>query len=129
MKMNRRQFMQTAATLFCAPAIVKAENIMKIAAPKIETLGSVDVWVSDFHTVDMVPDKHKDFFEIYSGGQVVAIPRKQLQMRTPEEALEAALKQAWERGYTIDQARLNPSVLAKFQEQYDIQRMARRFKV
>lgn len=34
MSIDRRQFLQGAAALFCAPAIVKAENIMKIWTPR-----------------------------------------------------------------------------------------------
>ena len=33
--MNRRRFLLNSAALFCAPAIVKAENIMRVAEPKI----------------------------------------------------------------------------------------------
>lgn len=75
--MDRRKFLKGAAALFCAPAIVKAENIMTIQPPGRIILGlaesgrniyhdwhmdelkplsySVDVYVSDFHTLRVVP--------------------------------------------------------------------------
>lgn len=55
--MNRRHFLRTAAgVLFVAPAIVRADSLMKvIVPPKPKLIGSVDVYVSDFHTVNVVP--------------------------------------------------------------------------
>lgn len=76
--MNRRKFLKGAAALFCAPAIVKAENIMTIQPPGRIMRGissflagptqhdwhmdhlkpieaSIDVYVGDFHTMRVVP--------------------------------------------------------------------------
>ena len=63
--MNRRKFLQSTAALFCAPAIVKAENIMRIAEPKIilpekKLLGAVDVFVGDFHTARIIDTSPPD---------------------------------------------------------------------
>jgi hypothetical protein len=35
MGMNRRQFIQSAAVLFCAPAIVRADSLMKLWVPPV----------------------------------------------------------------------------------------------
>lgn len=78
MKMNRRQFLQTSGALFCAPAIVKAENLMKIWVPPEKKI-VVDVFESDFGTLHLMK-------------------RKPLQRRTAEEAMLAALEDAWQRG-------------------------------
>jgi len=55
--MDRRKFLQGAAALFAAPAIVRAESLMPIYVPpqNIETLGAVDVYVGEFSTVQVVP--------------------------------------------------------------------------
>lgn len=61
--MNRRKFLSLSA-LFAAPAIVKAESLMKIAAPpqqiwtvdRLPTgIGQADVYVSDFFQIFDVP--------------------------------------------------------------------------
>ena len=37
MNITRRRFLQGTAALFCAPAIVKADHLMKIYVPEIQT--------------------------------------------------------------------------------------------
>lgn len=51
MNINRRRFLQGTAALFCAPAIVKAENIMRVVAPKVILPVSVNISVTG-----LIPD-------------------------------------------------------------------------
>lgn len=94
MKMTRRQFFQTSAALFCAPAIVKAENLMKIWVPPEKKI-IVDVFESDFGTIH-------------------TMPRKPLKRRTAEEALFAALQDAFERGGNPSMMEMSEETLAFF---------------
>lgn len=57
--MDRRKFLQGAAALFAAPAIVKAENIMRIALPK-----EPEIWVMDNLKIMEVP-KLDEGFEVF----------------------------------------------------------------
>jgi hypothetical protein len=47
--MNRRQFLQGSAALFCAPAIVRAESLMKIWVPDNEIIlpSQRDIYLGD----------------------------------------------------------------------------------
>lgn len=61
--MDRRQFLQGTSALFCAPAIVKAENIMRVAplvVPRQSLTDSIDVYESDWGTRRITPFAEQD---------------------------------------------------------------------
>lgn len=59
MNLNRRRFIQSATALFCAPAIVHAENIMRISAPEFVTVAALpaDMSMAELASASAVPFK------------------------------------------------------------------------
>lgn len=84
MKLSRRQFLQSTAALFCAPAIVKAENIMSIWTPPQsievahrENLADLihDVWP---HETPILARAFKEGFELVDVSKTADCIRKNL---------------------------------------------------
>lgn len=53
MNISKRRFLQSTAALFCAPAIVKAESIMKVVMPPVRGVISGFDPVARFEEVDL----------------------------------------------------------------------------